>query len=255
MPRASHRVLHDLFVNHLHFTPTAADTDQFEADLSVVSPSLMKASLIELSKGKRMPAGGRGWRTAMYEIYNRKVAEHAKLFPAFHCFETAFRSFTAVNIEDHYKIAQWWAPTFKEITGGSQVSTIGVVQNVSSDRRRSIEIMIKNLIDKVDVMSYQDGYELFENSDLSDIKRIILAHWPLFKSNFRIKGQPISNNVFRDKFDTIREARNNVYHHKSFGGMKQVYEFSNELLECVKFNLPAVHKRIAASPCSDPPYF
>ena len=113
MPRASQRVLHDLFVNHLHFTPTPADTAQFEADLAVVSPSLMKASLIELERGIRMPAGGKGWRTAMFEIYNRKVAKHAKLFPVFHCFETAFRSYTAVHLEDYCKIPQLLMPLLR----------------------------------------------------------------------------------------------------------------------------------------------
>ncbi|WP_207184161.1 hypothetical protein [Methylobacterium indicum] len=242
-------------MNHLHFTPTRADTDRFEADLSVVSPSLMKASLKELSNGTRMPAGGKGWRTAMYEVYNRKVAEHAQLFPVFHCFETAFRSYTAVNLEDFYGIRQWWSQSYREITTGSPVVTIGVIKSVPSLYKRSIKITTENLMNNYDVMSFSDGYEFLENADLYDVQRLIIEHWPIFKKNFKIRGQPISSNVFRDKFNIIRTARNSVYHHKSFGGMKQVYEYSDELLRCINFPLSSVHKRIANIPCADPPYF
>lgn len=255
MPRASQRVLHDLFVNHLHFTPTPADTDQFEADLAVVSPSLMKASLKELSKGTRMPAGGKGWRTAMYEIYNRKVAEHAQLFPVFHCFETAFRSYTAVVLEDFYGIPQWWSQSHKEIETGQPVSIIGNVHAVPSAYKRAIRITTKNLMERYDVMSFADGYELLENADLHDIQRLIIEHWPIFRGVFIIRGQPITSNVFRDKFDAIRNARNSVYHHKSFGGMTQIYEYSEELLGCIKFPLSSVHKKIANIPHANPPYF
>lgn len=255
MPQANQRVLNNLFVHHLHFTPTPDDTRQFEADLAVISPSLMKASLIELSAGTWRPAGGKGWRKAMFDIYNRKVAEHAKLFPVFHCFETAFRSHAAVVIEEQYKIPQWWGPLYKELNGGPQASIIGVQQSVNAERRKAIRIMVGNMMSYVNVMACQDGYELLENAELADIKRIILAHWPIFKAPFRIKGNPISENVFRDKFDKVRLARNDVYHHKSFGGMTDVYDNANDLLRCINFSLPVAHKRIAAATCADPSYF
>ena len=144
MPAASYRVLQDLFEHHLHFTPTASDIAQFEADLAVVSPSLMKASLVELSAGKsRLPIGRGAWRTAIYAVYNRKVAEHAQLFPVFHCFETAFRSNVAVTLEDHYKIPRWWGPSTTDYRGGAPASIIGVMHAVNKERLRSVSYSSK----------------------------------------------------------------------------------------------------------------
>ena len=258
MPAASYRVLHELFEHHLHFTPTQADIAKFEADLAVVSPSLMKASLMELAVGRsRMPVGTGEWRAAIYAVYNRKVAEHAQLFPAFHCFETAFRSTVAVTLEDHYKIARWWGPLSVEYRGGPAASPIGVRQAVSSDRLRALRLLVKDLTDlrRLDVMSFPDGYALLELSTLGQIRRLVEAHWALFRDRFRIKGQPMAPKVFLEKFDLIENARNKVYHHQSFGGMGEVYETARELLGCIGFPLPSVHKRIAVTNCNPPPYF
>ena len=102
-----------------HLTPTPADIARFEADLAVVSPSLMKASPVELGMGRSCrPVDAGEWRDAIYAIYNRKVAEHAQLFPVFQCFETAFRSTVAVTLEEHYWIPRWWGPSTVEQRGG-----------------------------------------------------------------------------------------------------------------------------------------
>ena len=258
MPNASHRVLSDLFRHHLHFTPTPADIARFEADLAVVSPSLMRASLIELGVGRsRKPASAGEWRDAIYAIYNRKVAEHAQLFPVFHCFETALRSTTAVVLEEHYRIPRWWGPSAIEHRGGPSASTIGVIQAVTKPRLRSILKLVGDLADsrRIDVLAFGDGYELLEHSTLGQIRRLIDAHWALFRARFVFAGQPMSPRVFLDKFERVESARNTIYHHQSFGGMAATYEAARDLLGCIGFSLPAVHKRIAGSRCQPPPYF
>jgi hypothetical protein len=100
MPTASHRVLLDFFQNHLPFTPTPGQIDQFERDLALVSPNLMRAALKEAHAGRAVQQGSFAQRrAAIFRIYYRKVAEHAQLFPIFHTFETAFRSTVAVELE------------------------------------------------------------------------------------------------------------------------------------------------------------
>ena len=200
---------------------------------------------------------GRGeWRKAIYAVYNRKVAEHAQLFPVFHCFETAFRSTVAVTLEDHYKIPCWWGPLTKQHRGGQVASTIGIVQHVSQPRLRSILLLVADLTEKakLDVMIFQDGYELLENSTLGQIRRLLNAHWELFKDRFTIHGQPMAPKVFLSKFDRVEAGRNAVYHHRSLGGMTDVYQTAQELLNCIGFRLDAVHSRIATTKCKAPPY-
>jgi hypothetical protein len=261
MPAASHRVLTRLFQQDLNFTPTMADIARFERDLAVVSPSLMRDALIELSQGKsRRPAGAGQWRDAIYAIYNRKVAEHAQLFPVFHCFETAFRSRVAVTLEEHYRTAQWWAPAAGAIAGSANMNTvtrIGVIHPVMADRRRAIHLMTADMIQwKLDVMTFADGYELLEHSTLKQVKRLLSSHWPLFRHFFvNANGQPIMQAVVEGKFERVNSARNSVYHHLSFSGMTDVYTTADELLACIGFRLPPVHRAIESATCAAPPYF
>ena len=105
-------------------------------------------------------------------------------------------------------------------------------------------------------MTFQDGYELLEHSTLGQIRRLLHAHWSLFKSRFTVQaGQPMALGVFLNKFDRIEKARNTVYHHVSFGGMTDIYLTAEELLDCIGFRLAEVHPRIAATKCQPPPYF
>jgi len=261
MSAASHRVLSGLFQKNLNFTPTAADITRFERDLAVVSPSLMRDALIELSQGKsQRPAGAGQWRDAIYAIYNRKVAEHAQLFPVFHCFETAFRSRVAVTLEDHYQIPQWWAPAAKALSSGATanaVTRIGVVDPLQGERRRAIHLMVSEMTQwKLDVMSFADGYELLERSTLNQVKRLLSSHWPLFRNFFvNPAGQPLMQSVVEEKFDRVHAARNSVYHHLSFAGMTDVYLTAEELLDYIGFKLAPVHRAIEGASCTEPPYF
>lgn len=260
MPRASYRVLADLFANHLHFTPTPADIASFERDLAVVSPSLMKASLIELGLGKSSkPAGAGQWRDAIYGIYNRKVAEHAQLFPMFHCFETAFRSRVAVSLEELYQIPKWWMPISNVLRAGGDVAAvtfIGVVNPLSADRRRAIKLLVEELTrQSVDVTLFQDGYELLEHSTMGQTKRLLESHWPAFRDFFTRNGQSVAPDVIFAKFERVRAARNAVYHHMSFSGMTDAYETAAELLGYINFPLPKIHKTIDQTTCAPPSYF
>ncbi len=261
MPAASYRVLSGLFATHLNFTPTAADIAQFERDLAVVSPSLMRDSLIELSQGRSAKPAGQGqWREAIYAIYNRKVAEHAQLFPLFHCFETAFRSRIAVTLEDHYSTPRWWSAMAAAHRGGQDfraTTRIGVIDPVTSERRRAIFFLASDLTQTgLDVMTFDDGYELLEKSTLGQTKRLLETHWPLFKAGFvNSGGQPMKQEVVLAKFEKIRVARNNVYHHLPFAGMTDIYETGEELLACLGFKLAKVHRAIADIEPAPPPYF
>ncbi len=262
MPAASYRVLSRFFEKNLNFTPTPADVAQFEKDLAVVSPALMRDALVELSQGRsrNQPAVAGQWRTAIYAIYNRKIAEHAQLFPLFHCFETAFRSKIAVTLEEHYGIAAWWGPLNSALRSGgdhTSVTTIGHVKSVPFDQRRAIFKMVEGLTNNnVNVMSFADGYELLQHSTLGQIRRLLHSHWSLFRGSFKTPtGQPMKQQVAFDKFDSVQDGRNAVYHHLPFAGMTDVYNNANELLACLPFPLPRVHKVIANSKCAPPPYF
>jgi hypothetical protein len=135
MPTASQRVLLEFFERHLHFTPTAGQVDRFERDLTLVSPDLMRAALMEAAANRRLV--GLSFderRAAIFNIYYRKVAEHAQLFPIFHTFETAFRSTVAVGLEGHYNRAAWWLPVQQALTLGRPAKSVAHIHGVSLAR-------------------------------------------------------------------------------------------------------------------------
>jgi hypothetical protein len=57
MPDISYEILTRFFQNHLPFLPTARQVTDFQADLRVVSPFLMEASLIEVKAGTQPQSG------------------------------------------------------------------------------------------------------------------------------------------------------------------------------------------------------
>jgi hypothetical protein len=142
MADTSYEFLIKFFVNYLPFTPTAGQVDVFKQDLSLVSPYLIEASLVELKNGAlgKKLSEGKDWRPAIFQIYNRKVAEHAKLFPVFHSFETAFRSTVAVSLEEYYGEKIWWKFIDAKLRVGKDPREITFIgrRKITRDTRRRI---------------------------------------------------------------------------------------------------------------------
>src|SRR5258708_33937554 len=87
----------------------------------------MEASLIEVRAGTLgyvLVYRPSEWRAAIFKVYNRKVAEHAQLFPIFHSFETAFRSTAAVALERHYRHPRWWGGGFEAVRKGQPAKRV-----------------------------------------------------------------------------------------------------------------------------------
>ncbi|MDR3527088.1 MAG: hypothetical protein P4L57_07385 [Rhizomicrobium sp.] len=252
-------LLKELFEFNMNFTPTAAEIEQFEADLCMVSPSLMRASLLEIRATNPVASGrARDWRDAIYRVYNRKVAEHAQLFPLFHSFETAMRSTVAVRLEAHYQEAKWWLPFSELVRRGEanpkSVKTVGGVL-ITADAAKSVYFLVSSLYEKkTNPAQINNGYDLLEQVPLSHLSALIEKHWSIFGGCFVLRGKKFSWADFSSRFERVRVARNTVYHHRSYAGFSDLYSAAEELLACLNFPLAKVHRRIAASRCTAPSY-
>ena len=203
----------------------------------------MDASLREVAASRKLKYGRAAeWRRAIYGVYYRKVGEHAQLFPVFHCFETAFRSSVAVTLEGHYTLSRWWEPIGTEILHGRPAGTVAAIQGqpVSKDAAYAIGNAVQSLIDVNSYLTVRNGYEFAECCKLSHIGAIVAAHWAVFGPILNAHRR-ISKADFQAKFRRVREARNDVYHHKSFGGMRDAYETAEELLDCLSCSLASFH--------------
>jgi len=145
--------------------PDQAVIDRLRTDLSVVSSQLLSGAIQEIAatakkKLPEEPAEG-DIRDAIYRIYNRKVAEHAQMFPMFHTVETALRASLAVELETHYGIQGWWNPVLKGLMSSAwdprSVTRIG---NVDINREIPYRMgrILQSLIDKKVAVDKQVPY-------------------------------------------------------------------------------------------------
>lgn len=261
MPTASQRILLDFFQHHLHFTPTPGQVDRFERDLHLVSPYLMGAALKEAAANRALIRRSfDDQRAAILSIYYRKVAEHAQLFPIFHTFETAFRSTVAVELETHYGRAAWWMPVRLALQRGGRARSISNIYGVpiASDTAHLIGQIIFSIegqrLNKPQLDTVVDGYAFSELCDLSHIGDLMAKHWSVFSHRYFQAGQPMTHNEFTAKFRTVREARNDIYHHKSVARMKNVVNSAEELLDRIGCSLCFSYHKVTAAKVT-PPHF
>jgi hypothetical protein len=249
MPDASFRVLSQFFQDHLHFTPTPDLVDLFEADLALVSPHLMLGALKEVSaslKGRQV----KEYREIIFGVYNRKVAEHAQLFPIFHSFETAFRSTVCVELERYYGQSQWWESVYRVLRRGVAPTTITCIggRTLPKDTAHLIGEIIWHIdgqnLQRNIVSTLTDGYRFTEQCKLSQIEKLIVHHWSVFGPAFAKHPRKLTRKDFQAKFSRVREARNEVYHHQSLSRMNQLVSVAKELLDYLDFSLGFVHHKI-----------
>ena len=261
MPTASQRILLDFFQKHLPFTPTPGQIDQFERDLALVSPNLMRAALKEAHAGRAVQQGSFAQRrAAIFRIYYRKVAEHAQLFPIFHTFETAFRSTVAVELEAHYAKPDWWAPILTALRRGDNARSVAYLRGVkiSKDTAHRIGQIIYAIegdrLSRNVLAGVTDGYEFAELCDLTHIGELVVEHWSLFGPRYFSQGRAITLSDFKAKFKRVREARNDIYHHKSVARMTNVVGAAEELLDRLGCSLDFAYRKITATNLTPPSF-
>lgn len=246
----------DFFVNHLHFTPTAGQIEQFERDIALVSPKLLAASLHELQATEKL-AGvpPRSHRTIIFEVYNRKVAEHARLFPILHTFEVAFRSTAAVMLEEHYKLKDWWMIVHRWVIEDKKPLTslqfIGSQSGIPSDTLAVILEITGKVGKTTPLESITDGFMFIECCTMTQMRDLITYHWPVFKPRF---PNTVTKNAFAKKFETVTRARNDIYHHKSVARTTKVVEVAEELLDHLDCSLRFIYEKISEANVSAPPF-
>lgn len=243
--------------------PEQAVIDRLRADLSVVSSELLSGAIQEIAATarKQLPAAlAEGdIRAAIYRIYNRKVAEHAQMFPMFHTVETALRASLAVELETHYGIQTWWAPVLKGVmSSGWDPRSITRIGNVDVGREIPFHIgrILQSMIEKkVAVGAFRTGNDFLTACEFGQLVSLVKEHWPRYATTFTHNALPVNKAVTLALLERIREARNAVYHHQSFEGSSSAYLAGDVIAQGLGVKLSKVHPLIAAAPCKPPPYF
>lgn len=204
----------------------------------------MVAALVEVKRGRQgelVRHKATSWRPAIFKVYNRKVAEHAQLFCIFHSFETAFRSTVAVLLERHYQHPRWWRKIYDETKNGNPATSVRHIAaaRISRDAAYAIGQIIRDIDEahRGTVEGLTNGYQFLECCDLKHIAKLIDQHWFLFAPTFTKGSEQLSRADFHAKFNRIRSARNDVYHHKSVARTTGIVETTEEMLDYLNFSL------------------
>lgn len=200
-------------------------------------------------------------RAAIFAIYNRKVAEQGQLFPIFHTFETAFRSQIAVALEAHYDRIDWWAPVYARMMDGDAdavgITFIGrqqVGRNTVGELTKLVRSIEGERLNRNVLPNIENGYKLLDHLEMSWIGRLVTDHWSVFEPSFRSLPHKMTRGDFGSKFAKIRDARNDIYHHKPTARTKAVVSAAEELLDRIGICLRFHFDRISEAQLSSPPF-
>ncbi len=138
--------------------------------------------------------------------YNKLIREHQILFLMLNIFETALRSKAAILISDHYSSNQddWW----------KDISTLD--KDLLDPINKAVSQLHKGNIDLASV----NTFDLFDTLTFGQLEHIYKNQWNIFHSLFADKMyrahrlSQITKSVFFQKMQYIRQARNDIAHHK-----------------------------------------
>lgn len=224
------------------------EVERFTSDLYQANHALMHAALVEaqdIAKRVGPPRDARGAVTALYDV---RLAELSQMFPVFFIFESAYRSFAAARLAVTYGNDLWWAPVRQALLTNADprhITRLG-----SKPARRDTIDAVTHLLRSVGngMTDLESTYDLLEAGTLGHVQRLISANWTDIEPALQQPSPPLTAANFRDRFDKVRIARNDAYHHRLIRGRTRVATTAEELLGLVDTHLAERIARVAAAP-------
>lgn len=237
-----------IFDRGLKLTPTSRQIDAFAGDLRRLNAHFWYEALLSLVKSKRISKKIERvdtLRQMAHRVYARKMAEASQLGVLLGTFESAYRSTIAVSMENHYGTGEWWRPVEEAMRQGLPLQSVVSINGrpvtpafVKALSRILLEIDgdRKGVLTGRKLSSCRTGYHLLGYSMLSHLRILIEEQWtPVFNGPyFGRPGRPnLTKGKFRDKFERILKARNDVFHHRPVSGKADVIRVAEELLDYI----------------------
>ncbi len=244
----------------LRFTPHAADTDLFRADMRILNPVQLKDAIKEChatTNIDRQP--GMAQRAEIHRVYTRKTKELASLYPFIFSLENALRHAAAAHYGGVFGTDSWWIiirdkceigqderafpldRTGKKRIHGVQVTPKFVEQlcrNFSQFTNRQ-----KRSLRGADVID-----EFYLCLSLGSLFNLIEADWVrargMFVSDERL-GRTLRKSDLVNSFKIIGEARNELFHSRSIGDIAKVARACENTLDKLGFHLSDFDNHVA----------
>ena len=169
----------------------------------------------------------------LMRVYNKLIREHQIMFLLLNIFESALRSKAAILISDHFSAHQddWW----KNITL--------LDKNMLDPINKAVQQLHKSNIN----LSTVNSFDLFDTLTFGQLESIYKNNWGILQSLFNAKLYrsymlpQITKKIFTDKIGFLRNARNDIAHHKpidySRRGKRDLIEDMEIILRHLNFNI------------------
>jgi hypothetical protein len=257
---SSRQLLLDMFNTRLGRVPMRAESELFAADLARTSHELLGAALREMTAKAATSTPGRDLRNQTLAVFHRKLAEQSRLFPLLFIFETAFRAYVAARLETIYATDDWWKPIEAEIVASRDPTELLSLHGVRVPRSmlRTVEHILRDAAAR-GRLTFSTGYDVVAAGTMAHVERLIGQHWSEMVSAFnpmhliRPQGR-MTSSEFCQLFKLVREARNDLYHHRVVHRQKRVMEIIEELMSMLDLDIGEIHAKMASVPLNPLPF-
>lgn len=241
--------LAEIFRTRLGTTQPRLQVDLFAADLSRANLNLMDAALQEARVIAARAGPPTHARDAVMALYNVKLAELSQLFPIFFLFESAFRAFTAARLSLVYGDDLWWLPIRDAVTQGRNPRALHRLGTIAA--RRDVLDTVTHLLRGMGpgAAAIQTCYDLLEGGTLAHVERLIASHWSQIEQALRQNPAraPLTASSFGNQFRTVRNARNDAYHHRLVQHRPRLVTITEQMLDMLDISLEARLKALSFS--------
>lgn len=241
--------LREVFDIYLEFTPTARDTDAFNADAVRLHPTLLYDAMQEAKKGRALvglPTSE--YRSVLHGIYHRKLKELASLYPFLFTLENALRARLAAEMVELCGTETWWRPVEAELRAGRNPSTtqLGAL-TVHRDFITQLAKMVKEVegekMKRAKLKDIDDGMTFLCETSFGHIRYFIIEGWKYFEPIFR-PSAPSLKNLTKQEFNNmskiILDARNELHHHNPIRERQKVVSACERLLNYLNYHLESL---------------
>lgn len=254
----------ELLGEFLMFTPHAADTDLFQADMLILNPALLKDSIKECkatSNIDRKP--GMAQRGEIHRVYARKAKELAALYPFIFSLENCLRQTAAAHYGKVFGTDTWWT-LIRDKIANEQTATDMLVDKTGRKKLQGVQVtpkfvaqLFRTFDDMTDkqwntLQGDENGLidEYYMCLSLGSLFHLIDADWSLARGMFVSDGdlgRTLRKADLTNWFKTIREARNELFHSRPIGDVAKVARACENTLDKLGFHLGEFDNHVAGT--------
>lgn len=218
--------------------------------IPVANDDILQKSLKELTGTVKrgVPAD---FVSRLHRVYNRKISELSRFYPALHVFETSYRSFICYAMTDIYGTDDWWREFYAHVLSldtrnrtdrPTQIKGKEISANVA-EAVFDFANGLKNDAEALKIIDKSSTMQVMQFCYLRHLEQFIMSDWLAFKDLF-VPGRILTSTNFKEMFTSVRNARNSVFHHREIANRPRLISHLLGLLDAIGVHLPSAYEDV-----------